>query len=48
MRHQIPEMLRRSKQSPLTVYVERAALHGLLSEVKKHFGRVRELLLWQW
>ena len=42
----IPELLRRSKQSPLTVVINRSSHeHGLLEEVKEHFGRTRELVL---
>jgi len=41
-----PELLRRSKQSPLTLVVEWAAhKHGLLGEMKRHFERARELVL---
>jgi hypothetical protein len=45
-RNWIPELLWRSKQSPLSVIIGRAAQeHNLLEEVTKHFGRVRELVL---
>lgn len=45
-RNLIPEMLRRSKQSPLTVFcpsTPKTYEHGLLDEVKKHSRRFRSL-----
>jgi len=39
----IPELLRRSKQSPLTLTIRPE--HGTLKQLKLHFGRVRELVL---
>jgi hypothetical protein len=44
----IPELLRRSKQSPLTVILEWSShqlAHDGLEQVRMHFGRVRELVL---
>jgi len=43
----IPEPLRRSKQSPLTLIIRWAPSpeHGILKQLKIHFGRVRELVL---
>ena len=44
----MPELLRRSKESLLTIAIDRALNElerGLLKEVKKHFGRARELAL---
>ena len=41
----IPELLRRSKQSPLTLII-RWAPSPILKQLKMHFGRVRELVLY--
>src|SRR5258707_9297030 len=42
----IPELLRRSKHSPLTLFIERASRRGgIPEEVKMNFGRARELVV---